>query len=127
MRCSKECEAAASTLSRRTDDEGKQIFHRCVGTAALLKSAKTLAAVRKIMVDDVKDVLVDANNTLSKRRDKYNKYFEGEDDGLQKLDLKRMLDRQEARVERVEQARNFRKDLVNDLREMSLTLLRRSI
>jgi len=121
------CEAAASTLSRRTDEEGKHIFHRCVGTAALLKSAKTLAIVRKIMADDVKDVLADANATLSKRRDKYNKYFEGEDDGLQKLDLKRILDRQDARVEKIEQARNWRKDLVNDLREMSPAFLRLNV
>lgn len=127
MRCSKECEAAASTLSKRTDDEGKQIFLRCVGTATLLKSAKTLAAVRKIMMVDVNDVLLDANNTLSRRRDKYNRYYVGEDDGRQKLDLKRMLDRQDARVERVEQACNFRRDLVCDLRDMNLALLRRNI
>ena len=121
------CETAASTLSRRTDEEGKHIFHRCVGTAALLKGARTLAIVRKIMADDVKDVLADANATLSKRRDKYNKYFESEDDGLQKLDLKKILDRQDARVEKVEQARNWRKDLVNDLREMSPAFLRLNV
>jgi hypothetical protein len=114
-------------LSRRTDEEGKHIFHRCVGTAALLKSARTLALVRRIMADDVKDVLADANATLSKRRDKYNKYFEGEDDGFQKLDLKKILDRQDARVEKVEQARNWRKDLVNDLREMSPAFLRLNV
>ena len=125
--CAKKCEAAASTLSRRTDDEGKHIFHRCVGTAALLKSAKTLAIVRTLMANDVKDVLVDANTTLSRYRNKYNKYFEGEDDGLQKFDLKRILDRQDARVEKVEQARNWRQDMVNDLREMPLVFLRRTI
>lgn len=79
------------------------------------------------MADDVKDVLVDANTTLSKRRDKYIKYFEGEDDGLQKLELKKILDRQDARVERVEQARNWRRDLVNDLRTLSPIFLRRPI
>jgi hypothetical protein len=114
-------------LSRRTDDEGKQIFHRCVGTAALLKGAKSLLTIKNLMAIDVKDVLVDANITLSKRRDKYNKYFEGEDDGLQKLDLKKILDRQDARVEKVEQVRNFRTDLVNDLKDLSPAFLRRGI
>lgn len=106
-------------MSKRTDEEGKQIYHRCFGTAALLNRAKTLAVVGKIMVDDVKDVLLDANATLSKRRDKYNRYYKGEDDVVQKLDLKRMLDRQDARVEKVEHAQNFRRDLVNDLRDLS--------
>jgi hypothetical protein len=121
------CEVAASTLSRRTDKEGKHIFHRCVGTAALLKSAKTLAIVRNLMANDVKDVLVDVNNTLLQRRDKYDKYFEREDDSVQKLDLKRILNRQDARIEKVEQARNWRKDLVNDLRGKPLAFLRRNI
>ena len=71
------------------------------------------------MVDDVKDVLLDANSTLSKRRDKYHRYYKGEDDVVQKLDLKRMLDRQDARVEKVEHAQNFRRNLVNDLRDLS--------
>ena len=114
-------------MSRRTDEEGKQIFLRCVGTATLLKGAKTLANLRKIMADDVKDVLADANTTLSKRRDKYNKYFEGEDDVLQKIDLKKILDRQDARVEKIKKARNFRKDLVYDLRDLSPAFLRRGI
>lgn len=79
------------------------------------------------MANDVKDVLVDANTTLSRYRNKYNRYFEGEDDGLQKLDLKRILNRQDARVEKVEQARNWRKDMVNDLRELPPVFLRRNI
>ena len=79
------------------------------------------------MANDVKDVLVDANTTLSRYRNKYNRYFEGEDDGLQKLDLKRILNRQDARVEKVEQARNWRKDMVNDLRGLPPVFLRRNI
>lgn len=98
-----------------------------MGTAALLKSAKTLVVVRDLMANDVRDVLVDANTTLSRYRNKYNRYFEGEDDGLQKLDLKRILDRQDARVEKVEQAQRWRRKMVNDLREMPLVFLRRNI
>lgn len=79
------------------------------------------------MANDVKDVPADANATLSRRREKYKMYFEGEDDGLQKLDLKRILDRQEARVEKVEQAQKWRKDLVKDLREMSPHFLGQNI
>ncbi|GAB7330909.1 hypothetical protein MBLNU13_g02432t1 [Cladosporium sp. NU13] len=116
--CSMKCEAAALTLSRRTDEEGKHIFHRCFGTAALVSNAKNLSIVRTLMANDVRHVLADANATLSRRRDKYNRYFEGEDDSLQKLELKKILDRQDARVEKVEQTRNWRKDMVNDLREM---------
>ena len=114
-------------MSRRTDEEGKHIFHRCVGTAALLRSAKTLVIVQDLMANDVKDVFVDANTTLSKYRNKYNRYFENEDDAAQKLDLRRILDRQDARVEKVEQARNWRRDLVKDLREMPPRFLCRNI
>lgn len=112
------CEAAAQTLSRRTDDEGRHIFLRCHGAAAELKNAENLSTVRDLMANDVKDVLADANITLSKRRDKYNKYFQNDDDGLQKLELRNILDRQNARVEKVEQAWNWRRDLVRDLRDM---------
>jgi hypothetical protein len=41
--------------------------------------------------------------------------------------LKRILNRQDARIEKVEQARNWRKDLVNDLRGKPLAFLRRNI
>lgn len=111
-------------MFRRTDDEGKQIFHRCLGTATLIKGAKSMVTVKNLMATDVRDVLADVNTTLSRRRDKYNRYFEGEDDGLQKLELKKILDRQDARVEKVEQVRHFRRDLVNDLKDLSPDFLR---
>jgi hypothetical protein len=121
------CEAAASTLSRRTDDEGRHIFLRCKGAATELKNANNLWIVRHLMANDVKDVLEDAHAILSKRRQRYNKYLESEDDVRQKLDLKTILDRQDARVEKVEQARIWRRDLVNDLKEEFPKFLRRRI
>lgn len=88
---------------------------------------KTLSGVGKIMANDVKDVLLQANLTLVKFRDKYAKIYEGMSDDHQKPDIKRVLDRQKRWVETVEQTRNWRKDLVNDLREQSQAFLRHKL
>jgi hypothetical protein len=114
-------------LEWRTDDEGREIYQRCVGTASLLDKAKTLAGVRKIMANDVKGVLTDANTTLCKERDRYNKFFERINDALDKREAKKTLDRRVARVEKVDQVRNFRKNLVNDLNEFSPAVMCKKI
>jgi len=111
-------------LEHRTDEEGREIYQRCVGTASLLHKADTLASLRNIMASDMEGVLSDASDTLRKKRDQYNKIFEKIDDRLDEDDAKKILDRRVARVEVVDRVSNFRKDLVKDLKDLPAAVRR---
>lgn len=125
LECFEKCKAAAFTLSGRTDEDGKKAYRECMGTLPFLMDAKTLGSVRRVMDNDVKDVLAQANLTLINFRNKYAKIHKDMTDNHHILDIRRVLERQKGYVETVELTRNWRKNLVNDLREQSQPFLRR--
>lgn len=90
-----------------------------MGMITLLREAKTLARILKVMTKNVKAVLNEAETALTADRKKYETFYHAMNHTPHKGMFKHILDQQISRVNGVKLARAFRENLIADLGSLS--------